>query len=172
MTVPRSVGAAAPTGARILGIDPGTLRLGYAVIEAVWAAGRPRLHYLECGVIKAPTGDIATRLFAIATDLAEVITEFAPRECAIEKAFGGKNPASALALGQARGAVMLLAAQHGMASHEYAPAYVKRMIAGHGAATKAAIAQRVQLLFELVRPPAADAADALAIACCHALVRS
>jgi crossover junction endodeoxyribonuclease RuvC len=159
---------------RVLGVDPGTLRLGYAVIEIGGppTRGLPGLHYVECGVIRAPDErDVGARLFAIACDLAEVIREFEPRAFAIEKAFHGKSAASALKLGQARGALILLAHQHRLPTFEYAPAQVKRAVVGHGAATKAAIAERMKLLFALSRAPASDAADALAIAACHALRR-
>ena len=162
----------------MLGIDPGTVRLGYAIIEVGTSArasrarngALARMQYVECGVIKAPDHrDVAARLYAVARDLAEVIQEFAPDAFAIEKAFHGKSAASALKLGQARGALMLLAHQHGLPTFEYAPAQVKRAVVGHGAATKAAIAERMKLLFALRRAPVADAADALAIACCHAM---
>jgi crossover junction endodeoxyribonuclease RuvC len=154
---------------RVLGVDPGTVRLGYAIIET---HGGARMTYVECGVIKAPDDpDIGKRLFAVAKDLAEVIVEFTPHVFAIEKAFHGKSAASALALGQARGAMMLLAHQHGLPTFEYAPAQVKRTVVGKGAATKEAIAERMKLLFALRCAPASDAADALAIACCHALRR-
>lgn len=159
---------------RILGIDPGTLHTGYAVIEADPRAGAgrsgPRLAYVECGVITAPARlGIGERMLAIAADLVAVIEEFAPQQAAIERAFFGVNVRSALALGQARGALMLVVAQRGIGCTEYAPALVKRAIAGHGAARKQEVAQRVALLCELSREPAHDAADALAIACCHAL---
>ncbi len=158
---------------RVLGIDPGTLRLGYAVIECRLAGrGQPELHYLECGVIKPPKiPDMGARLFAIASELDTVIAEFSPNACAIEKAFHGENARSALTLGQARGALMLLAHQRGMATFEYAPAHIKRVVAGHGAADKTMIAERVRMIFGLKKAPAADAADALAIACCHAFAQ-
>lgn len=158
------------TTTRILGIDPGTRKVGYAVIDATIGRRGPEMRYVECGVLAAPAkGEVPARLFAIAEDLAAVIDEHAPVQLAIERAFGGKNVHSALMLGQARGALMLLAAQRGLPAFEYAPALVKRVVAGRGAATKDAIAERVRLLFELRRAPPADAADALAIACCHAL---
>jgi crossover junction endodeoxyribonuclease RuvC len=158
---------------RVLGIDPGTIRLGYAVIEfELGAKGTPVLRYLECGVIRAPKiSDVAARLLELTAELALVIDEFAPSICAIEKAFHGKSARSALTLGQARGALMLLAHQRKLETFEYAPAHIKRVVAGHGAADKVAIAERVRLLFGLRTPPASDAADALAIACCHALGR-
>ncbi|HWB78713.1 MAG TPA: crossover junction endodeoxyribonuclease RuvC [Nannocystaceae bacterium] len=158
---------------RVLGIDPGTLKLGYAVIECQpGKLGPGAMRYLECGVIKAPKiREIGPRLHAIAQELDTVIAEFTPKTCAIEKAFHGTNARSALTLGQARGALMLLAHQRGMDTFEYAPAHIKRVVAGHGAADKTQIAERVRMLFGLRRAPAADAADALAIACCHALAR-
>jgi len=160
------------TTTRILGIDPGTRKVGYAIIEATLARRGATMRYVECGVIAAPAKvDVPVRLLAIAEDLAAVIDEFEPVQLAIERAFGGKNVHSALVLGQARGALMLLAAQRGLPAFEYAPAVVKRVVAGHGAATKDVIAERVRMLFELRRAPPADAADALAIACCHALSR-
>lgn len=164
-----------PSGAvRILGIDPGSINTGYAVIEAdLHGPSRgslPRLGYVECGVIAAPARlEVADRMLAIANDLIAVIEEFAPQQAAIERAFFGVNIRSALTLGQARGALMLVVAQRGITCTEYAPALVKRAIAGNGAARKRDVAQRVALLCELSREPAADAADALAIACCHAL---
>lgn len=164
------VSAASRSAVRILGVDPGTLRVGYAIVDATPGRSQAALHYRECGVIAAPArAEVAVRLLAIANDLAAVIDEFAPTHLAIERAFGGKNVLSALTLGQARGALMLLAGQRGLVAFEYAPALVKRVVAGHGAATKAAVAERVRMLFDLRTAPAADAADALAIACCHAL---
>lgn len=172
---PSSVPSEPPTGStrvkmRILGVDPGTLKVGYAIIEATPGRNGAVMRYLECGVIAAPAREqVAVRLLAIATDLGTVIDEFSPTTLAIEQAFGGKNIHSALTLGQARGALMLLAGQRGLPSFEYAPALVKRVVAGHGAATKQDVADRVRLLFDLRTAPPADAADALAIACCHAL---
>lgn len=170
----RASAAAGRKTVRILGIDPGSLHTGYAVIEADLASaarGRgPRLGYLECGVIAAPARlEVGDRMLAIANDLVAVIEEFAPEQAAIERAFFGVNIRSALTLGQARGALMLVVAQRGLTCTEYAPALVKRVVAGHGAARKRDVAQRVALLCELAREPAPDAADALAIACCHAL---
>lgn len=153
-------------GHRILGIDPGTVCVGYAVLEY---RGRPqRLHYLECGVVRPPRSlDVPARIAEIATELTEVIEEFKPNALALEMAFYGKNAASALKLGQARGAIMLLAAQHGLTTHEYAPSTIKQQVVGHGRATKTQVQARVQLVLALQRTPSSDAADALAIALCH-----
>ena len=108
------------------------------------------------------------RLAAIGTTLAEVIVEHAPQVLAIEKAYAGRSAASALALGQARGAVMLLAGQHALPVFEYQPSTIKRAVVGHGRATKADVQRRVTLILSMRREPAEDAADALAIALCHA----
>ncbi len=156
-----------PGDLRILGIDPGTLCAGYGVIEPTTNARSP-FRYLECRVVKPSAAlDVPVRIFEIAQVLGEVIAEFSPAVVALEKAYHGKNAASALKLGQARGAIMLLAAQHGLATFEYAPSTIKQQVTGHGRATKAQVQARVQLLFDLQRTPSSDAADALAIALCH-----
>lgn len=153
---------------RILGIDPGTRTVGYGVIDRVGEGHGLRFAYVECGLVRAPTGQpMMTRLHVIGTTLAEIIEEYRPDQVALEMAFHGRNAASALKLGQARGAIMLLVAQAGLPLHEYAPAQIKQVVVGHGRATKEQIQQRVRLLLRLRREPAADAADALAIALCH-----
>lgn len=153
-------------GVRILGVDPGTRVVGYGLID-VDPGARPT--YVECGVITLEEKDpMPLRLSVLARSIAELIAEFGPRILSLEAAFHGKNALSALKLGQARGAVMVVAAERGLEVAEYPPAYVKRAIAGHGRATKEDVTARVQLLFGLARPPRADAADALAIALCHA----
>ena len=150
---------------RILGIDPGTRVVGYGVLDHGVGA---RPVYIECGVIRLAAADpMPARLAALARAMAELIAEFSPAVLSLEAAFHGVNASSALKLGQARGAVMVIAAERGLQIAEYAPAYVKRAVAGHGRATKTEIMARVQLLFGLARPPTADAADALAIALCH-----
>jgi crossover junction endodeoxyribonuclease RuvC len=152
---------------RILGIDPGTLCVGYGVIEAHTERGGA-FSYVECGVLRpSRTLDVPARIAEIAEGLTEVIAELQPQIVALEKAYHGKNAASALKLGQARGAIMLLAHQHGLPTHEYAPSTIKQQVVGHGRATKAQVQARVQLLFRLQRTPSTDAADALAIALCH-----
>jgi crossover junction endodeoxyribonuclease RuvC len=154
---------------RILGVDPGTRTVGYGLLDpGPRGAGGLAFRYVECGVIEAPRdADLATRLQVVAGTLEEIIGEFHPDAVAIEKAFTGKNAASALKLGQARGAIMLVATQHGLPVFEYTPARVKSVVVGHGRATKQQIQQRMQLLFRLRRTPLSDAADALAIALCH-----
>ena len=152
---------------RILGIDPGTLCVGYGVIERHDERGGA-FRYVECGVLRPPRSlEVPERIAEIASGLTEIIAELNPQAVALEKAYHGKNAASALKLGQARGAIMLLTAQHGLPTFEYAPSTIKQQVVGHGRATKAQVQARVQMLFALRRTPTTDAADALAIALCH-----
>ena len=154
------------TAARILGIDPGTLMVGYGVVDLGPTCA---FRYVECGLIRAPQrAPMAQRLHVIVEAIEEIIEEFRPSVIALERAFHGRNAASALKLGSARGAIMAAGARHGLAVHEYAPASVKRVVAGHGRAGKADIQRRVSLLCRLAKTPPTDAADALAIALCHA----
>jgi crossover junction endodeoxyribonuclease RuvC len=155
-----------PNVTRILGIDPGTRIVGYGVLDHR-VGDRPV--YVECGVIRLTAADpMPVRLADLARAIAEIIAEFAPKVLSLEAAFHGINASSALKLGQARGAVMAVAAERGLEVAEYAPAYIKRAVVGHGRASKTDVMARVQLLFGLARPPTADAVDALAIALCHA----
>ncbi len=154
---------------RILGIDPGTLCVGYGVIETHAHADRGGgFQYLECGVLRpAKTLSVPARIAEIAAGLIEIIEELQPTAVAVEKAYYGKNAASALKLGQARGAIMLLTAQRQLPTFEYAPSTIKQQVVGHGRASKAQVQARVQMLFRLRKTPSTDAADALAIALCH-----
>lgn len=153
---------------RILGIDPGTRIVGYGLVDCERRGGAGFV-YVECGVIRlAETDPMPQRLFTLAGNLAEIIDEYAPGVVALESAFYGVNASSALKLGQARGAIMLVAAQHGLPVAEYAPALVKRAVVGHGRATKQEVQTRIKLLCRLTREPLSDAADALALALCYA----
>jgi crossover junction endodeoxyribonuclease RuvC len=151
---------------RILGIDPGSLRLGYGIVDRT---GPAQLAYVECGVISAPAGmDRPERLMTIGRSLRELVAELHPDEVAMEQAFFGKNVQATLALGEARGMVTFIVTDVGLKVSGYAPARVKRTIVGHGAATKQQVGYLVRALLSLRRVPDADAADALAIAICHA----
>jgi crossover junction endodeoxyribonuclease RuvC len=124
---------------------------------------------VECGVISAPaTKSRIERLGVIGQGLAELIVELSPAVVAIEEAFFGKNIQSTLALGEARGVSIFVASQAGLPIAGYAPAKVKSTVVGHGRATKDQIAYVVRALLALRRAPEPDAADALAIAVCHA----
>jgi crossover junction endodeoxyribonuclease RuvC len=150
---------------RVLGIDPGTRVVGYALLD-VPAPGR--FEYIECGVLRVRARDqLGDRLLELAVGLREVIAEFGPGVLAIERAFHGLNAQSALTLAEARGALKLVALEQTLAVSEYAPAMIKRAVVGHGRATKAEVQARVRLLCRLGSAPEADAADALAIAICH-----
>lgn len=154
---------------RILGIDPGTLRCGYAVIETSPGQTVTQPRYIECGVIELPSSaSIAERLRLLASDLRDVISELTPSELALESAFAGVNVRSALLLGQARGAILLIGAEAGLSCHEYPPATVKKTVCGNGRAQKAEVQRVVSWLCKLATPPPTDAADAVAIALCHA----
>ena len=151
---------------RILGIDPGSLRCGYGVVERV-AAGRVR--YVECGVVEArPTAPLHTRLVEIGAGLREVIDELRPHVVAVEGVFHGQNARSALQLGHARGVALLVAGESSLGVSEYAPSTVKRAVAGSGRATKEQVLRMVRMLCALDGSPKLDASDALAVAICHA----
>lgn len=151
---------------RILGIDPGTLRLGYGLVERI---GPAVVRYVECGVITAsPRHARVERLLEIGRGLRELVLELRPDTMAMEEAFFGKNVQSALALGEARGIAMLIAAEAGVMVCGYSPATVKKAVVGHGRASKDQIGYLVRATLKMRRAPPADAADALAIAICHA----
>lgn len=155
-------------GTRILGIDPGTQVVGYCVLDS---EGPGRFRYRECGVLRSKHADMQSRIFEIATELEELIEESKPQEMAIESAFYGLNAHSALALGESRGAYKLVGAQRGLQIFEYAPTKVKRALTGGGRATKEQIQHRVAQLCGLSSIPPHDAADAVALAICHAQLR-
>jgi crossover junction endodeoxyribonuclease RuvC len=160
----RPLEEAQPT-TRVLGVDPGTRVVGYALLD-VPAPGR--FEYVECGVLRVRAREqLGARLLELAVALREVIAEFRPGALAIERAFHGINAASALTLAEARGALKLVSLEQGLAVSEYAPAMIKRAVVGRGRATKAEVQARVRLLCRLGSVPEADAADALAIAICH-----
>lgn len=151
---------------RILGIDPGSRRCGYGVVERV-AAGRVR--YVECGVVEArATAPLHLRLVEIGEGLREVIGELKPHAVAVEGVFHGVNPRSALQLGHARGVALLVCGESSLGVSEYPPATVKRAVAGNGRATKDQVCRMVRVLCALDRAPRLDASDALAVAICHA----
>jgi crossover junction endodeoxyribonuclease RuvC len=137
-------------------------------VEQVGTGGA-QLRYVECGVISAsPRDPRPTRLAEIGRGLREILLELRPNAVAMEEAFYGKNVQSTLALGEARGVALFVAAEHGLTVSGYAPATIKQAVVGHGRATKDQIGYLVRALLSLRRTPEPDAADALAIAICHA----
>jgi len=149
----------------VLGIDPGTAATGYGVV----AQRRGRLLALDGGVIETPAGVAPERrLAAIHARVRELLDEHAPDAVAIEDLYFGANARSAMAVGQARGVVLLAAGDRGLPCGSYTPQQVKSAVCGSGRAEKAQVQQMVQRLLSLPRPPAPDhAADALAVAICH-----
>lgn len=150
---------------RIIGIDPGSRRTGWGVVER--KAGR--LVGIAASVITLDgDADIAVRLGTLAKELSAVIAEFKPSEAAVEDVFQAKFARSALVLGQARGVVLATAADAGLTVTAYPPAVVKRAIAGSGRSEKDQVARLVGAILGLTKLPAVDATDALAIAIAHA----
>lgn len=150
---------------RIIGIDPGLRRCGWGIVES---EGN-RLSFVAAGTITPPTGDaMALRLVHLAEELSKVINDYTPSEAAVEETFVSKGPRSALQLGQARGVILMVPASLGLEIGEYAANVVKKSVVGAGHADK----NQVQLMVKTLMPAAdfsgADAADALAIAICHA----
>lgn len=148
----------------ILGIDPGSRITGYAIIESV----QKQLIYISSGCIRVSGKSVAQNLDQIFTGISEVIAKYHPEEAAIEQVFMHRNPGSALKLGQARGVAIVAAAQHVASVAEYSARQVKQAVVGYGAAKKEQVQQMVRTLLNLSGIPQADAADALAVAICHA----
>ena len=149
---------------RILGIDPGLRTMGWGVIES----NGSRLSHIANGHCTSGTGDLAERLLSLHQQLTDVVARFAPDQAAIEQTFVNKDGAGTLKLGQARGVALLTLAQAGIPIGEYAPNKVKKTIVGAGHADKQQILYMVKLQLPGCQPAGADAADALAIAMCHA----
>lgn len=150
---------------RAIGIDPGTARLGYAVVEEQ----RGTLSLLVCGCIETPAGQpMPARLLQLFDALSIIVQEHQPREMAIEELFFAKNVTTVISVGQARGIALLVAAQAGLAVSEYKPMQVKQAVHGYGLAKKDQVGEMVRVLLGLSAVPKPDdAADAAAIAICH-----
>ena len=151
---------------RVLGIDPGTANTGYGVV----ASAPGRLTALASGVIETSSRTpLERRLADIHARVAELIDEHEPDAVAVEDLFFGSNARSAFSVGQARGAVMLSAGLHGIPAYSYTPQAVKQAVCGSGRAEKGQVQRMVGALLSLPEPPSPDhAADALAVAICHA----
>lgn len=149
---------------RVLGIDPGLRNLGWGVIDM----DGPRLSHVANGVCTSAGDDLAARLLSLHVQLSAVVAEFAPETAAVEQTFVNTNGAATLKLGQARGIAMLVPAQAGLSVGEYAPNAVKKAVVGVGHADKTQIAHMVSMQLPGIKLAGPDAADALAIAICHA----
>ncbi len=150
---------------RILGVDPGLRRTGWGVV----AISGNALSFLAAGTVTAPLdGALADRLAALHEGLAEVVRAWQPDEAAVEETFVNRDARATLKLGQARGIALLVPAQAGIAVAEYAPNAVKKAIVGAGHAEKGQMRAMVRVLLPRAEFDTDDAADALAIAICHA----
>ncbi|MEL6946876.1 MAG: crossover junction endodeoxyribonuclease RuvC [Pseudomonadota bacterium] len=150
---------------RIIGIDPGLRRTGWGVVETAGSS----LTFVAAGTVTSNAKhDLATRLCELHDGLSSILSEHAPEEAAVENTFVNKDAGATLKLGQARGIALLVPARAGLAVAEYAPNAVKKAVIGVGHGTK----EQIKLMIGMLLPKAVydsdDAADALAIAICHA----
>src|ERR1700694_3501853 len=155
----------APGTRVVLGIDPGTAIVGYAIV----AARGSELGMHACDVTTTPAGmPLPLRLQQIYTRLGEIIITYQPQEAAMEELFFAKNARTALTVGQARGVAMLALANGGLSIAEYTPMQVKQAVSGYGSAKKEQVGEMVRILLKLKAIPRPDdAADAAAVAICH-----
>jgi crossover junction endodeoxyribonuclease RuvC len=154
---------------RILGVDPGLRLTGWGVIEAAGS----RLSFVGCGSIQTDAAtSLAERLAAIHRALAALVEREAPHEAAIEETFLNRDPQSTLKLGQARGVALASLALSGLPVAEYAANLIKKTVVGVGHAEKQQVAMMVRMLLPASTAATPDAADALAVAICHAQHRA
>lgn len=151
----------------ILGIDPGSLKTGFGVINAEGA----RVSYVTSGLIRLPSVSLPEKLKIIADSVGEIIETHRPEEMAVEEVFFARDPRAALKLGQARGAAIVAGVQADLTVAEYSAKTVKQSVVGTGAASKDQVAHMVVRLLKLASAPKEDACDALAVALCHATSR-
>ena len=149
---------------KVLGIDPGLVNMGWGIIVAEGS----RLRHVANGIIRSDSQSLAARLCDLHRGLVAVIAEHAPDAAAVEQTFVNKDAVGTLKLGQARGVALLAPAQAGLEVGEYAPNAVKKAIVGAGHAQKAQVEYMVRFQLPGVELAGPDAADALAIAICHA----
>ncbi|UCB42815.1 MAG: crossover junction endodeoxyribonuclease RuvC [Dehalococcoidales bacterium] len=150
---------------RVLGIDPGTVVIGYGVIDS----DGDRTTLVDCGALSSSARlPIAERLSILYNQLLEIVSRYQPDAMAVEQPFVGKNVNSALAIGKAQAVAILAAANRGIPTHEYTPAQIKRQVANYGTSSKEQVQKMVSLQLGLSEVPQPDdAADALATALCH-----
>lgn len=148
---------------RIIGIDPGSRKMGYGVIDQ---RGQ-KSSFLDGGIIKADGEDLAERLSVIYRGVQQLVREYSPDVVAVETVFLNRNFQSALKLGQARGAALAAVAMASVQVVEYSPAEIKQAVVGKGNADKQQVQYMVRIMLNLTHKPLADAADALACALCH-----
>ncbi len=150
---------------RILGLDPGLRKTGWGIIVAEGS----KLGFVACGCVESDAAlSLAKRLRQLHEGLSRVIADWAPGEAAVEETFVNRDPQSALKLGQARGIALLAPAMAGLGVAEYAANLVKKTVVGVGHADKAQVQMMIRVLLPKAETRSADAADALAVAICHA----
>lgn len=149
---------------RVIGFDPGLRRTGWGIVDSV----NGKLRHVANGTCSTGTGDLATRLADLFTQIDDVMQRHTPDQAAVEHTFVNKDAAGTLKLGQARAISLLVPAQHGLPVAEYAPNAVKKAVVGVGHADKTQIQHMIGMLLPGAEVDGADAADALAIAICHA----
>ena len=148
----------------ILGIDPGSRKTGFGIINTL----ANRHEYVASGVIRLGNAELPERLKILHQGLDDVINEYCPQQAAVEQVFMSKSPSSALKLGQARGAAIVVVVSNDIPVYEYEAKKVKQSVVGNGGADKFQVQHMVKQLLKLSGTPQEDAADALAVALCHA----
>jgi crossover junction endodeoxyribonuclease RuvC len=149
---------------RILGVDPGTINLGYGVVD-----GEEEMHMVDCGVVNLSAQlPMEERLRSLYSELSKIIARHKPSEVAIEDPFIGHNVRSAFAIGKAQAIAILAAANKGLPIYYYSPAKIKKQITSYGQSDKRQVQEMVRVQLRLAElPQPSDAADALAVAMCH-----
>ncbi|MGG7565326.1 crossover junction endodeoxyribonuclease RuvC [Rhodovulum sp. DZ06] len=153
-----------PDSFRVIGLDPGLRRTGWGVVDV----RGPKIRHVANGVCASSGADLAARLLSLFDGLTEVVARHAPDQAAVEHTFVNKDAAGTLKLGQARAMALLVPARAGLPVAEYAPNAVKKAVVGVGHAQKAQVDHMVRMMLPGVEIAGPDAADALAIALCHA----
>ena len=150
---------------RILGIDPGTAICGWSILDYMGN----KFSLVDYGVVRTPAGqELEKRLLTIYQELKALMDRYSPDAMAVEELFFNTNVKTAITVGQARGVIVLLAAQMGIGFYEYTPLQVKQAVVGYGRADKTQVQQMIKTFLNLeVIPKPDDAADALAVALCH-----
>ena len=149
---------------RILGVDPGTVNLGYGVVD-----GEEEMHMVDCGVVSLSARlPMEKRLRSLYSELGKIIARHKPSEVAIEEPFIGHNVRSAFAIGKAQAIAILAAANKGLPVYYYSPATIKKQVTSYGQSDKQQVQEMVRVQLGLSEAPQpSDAADALAVAMCH-----
>lgn len=150
----------------IMGIDPGIATVGFGVVSYE----NTKFRFLDCGVIETPAGmRVEKRLSLLYDGMCELISKYSPDECSVEELFFNSNRKTVINVAQARGVLLLAAERHGIDIYEYTPLQVKNSVVGYGHAEKRQVMEMIKIMLDLPGiPKPDDAADALALAVCHA----